>query len=257
MTLDLSRVRMVLVEPRNPENIGMAARAMKNFGLLRLALVRPADHLSPAACRPAMEARSILETAEVHSDLRDAVAGSRMVVGTTRRGGQDRRPLLTPEAWIREVLPRAEGQEVSVLFGTEKDGLTRDAVDLCDVLITIPANPAFPSLNLAQAVLLVGYELFRGSQESRREVAVLDLASAREREELFDHLKTVLLRTGFLHENRPDRILAALRRLFGRTSLEEREVLILRGILSQMEWALERAAEEGVPEGGCQRGADR
>jgi tRNA/rRNA methyltransferase len=257
MALDLTRVRIVLVEPRIPENIGMAARAMKNYGLSRMALVRPADHLSPAACRPAMEARPILETAEVYSDLRDAVAGSRMVVGTTRRGGQDRHPLLTPDAWIREILPRAEGQEVSVLFGTEKDGLTREAVDLCDVLITIPANPVFPSLNLAQAVLLVGYELFRGAPESRRAEARLDLATAKEREELFGHLKTVLLRIGFLHENRPGRILAALRRLLGRTSLEEREVLILRGILSQVEWALERAAGKGVPEGGYRRGVDR
>ena len=129
MSLDLSRIRIVLVEPRVPENIGMAARAMKNCGLSRLALVGAVDHLTPSACRPAMEALPILEAAEIFSDLPSAVARSRMVVGTTRRGGQDRGPLHTPAEWIRDLLPRAAGQEVSILFGTEKDGLTREAVE--------------------------------------------------------------------------------------------------------------------------------
>jgi tRNA/rRNA methyltransferase len=257
MPLDLSRIRIVLVEPRIPENLGMAARAMKNCGLSRLVLVRPSDPWSAAACRPAMEAREILERAEIFSGLGEAVAGSRMVVGTTRRGGQDRHPLLTLEAWIRDVLPRSEGQDVSILFGTEKDGLTREAVDLCDVLITIPAHPEFPSLNLAQAVLLVAYGLFQASPELPRAAARLDLATAGEREGFFRQLETVLLRIGFLHENRPGRILTALRRLLGRTSLEEREVRILRGILSQMEWALERAAEGKSADGGYRRELER
>src|SRR5512144_1972154 len=114
MIPDLSLIRIVLVEPRVPENIGMAARAMKNCGLSRLILVRPVDHLSAAACRPAMEAYPLVQSAEVHSGLPDAIAGSRMVVGATRRGGQDRHPLLTPREWIRDLLPRADGQEVSI-----------------------------------------------------------------------------------------------------------------------------------------------
>ena len=243
MRLDLSLIRIVLVEPRVPENIGMAARAMKNCGLSRLALVRAVDHRSPSACRPAMEALPILEAAEVFPDLPSAVARSRMVVGTTRRRGQDRRPLHTPAEWIRDHLPRAEGQEVSILFGTEKDGLTREAVGLCDVLVTIPAHPDFLSFNLAQAVLLIGYELFRAAPESHREAEKLDLATAESREALFRHLDAVLHRVGFLREDNPGRILFTLRRLFGRTSLEEREVSVLRGILSQVEWALDHRGE--------------
>jgi len=242
MPLDLSLIRIVLVEPRVPENIGMAARAMKNCGLSRLALVGAVDHLTPSACRPAMEALPILEAAEVFSDLPSAVARSRMVVGTTRRAGQDRRPLHSPAEWIRDVLPRAGGQEVSILFGTEKDGLTREAVDRCDVLVRIPAHPDFVSFNLAQAVLLIGYELFRAAPDSRREPEKIDLATAESRESLFQHLDTVLLRIGFLREDNPGRILSTLRRLFGRTSLEEREVAVLRGILSQVEWALDHRA---------------
>src|SRR5262249_44429909 len=103
MALNLDRIRIVLVEPRISENIGMAARAMGNCGLSRLVLVNPVDHLSAAACRPAMEAHHLVQAAQVFPDLLSAIAGSRMVVGTTRRGGQDRRPLLTPTDWIRDL----------------------------------------------------------------------------------------------------------------------------------------------------------
>jgi len=240
MPLDLSRISIVLVEPRVPENIGMAARAMKNCGISRLVLVRPVDHLSAAACRPAMEAYPLVQSAQVHDRLAAAIEGSRMVVGTTRREGQDRQPLLTPTAWIREVLPRADGQEISILFGAEKDGLSREAIDRCDVLLTLPAHPEYGSFNLAQAVLLVCYELFRASPEYAAGDARLELATVKEREELFSHLESLLLSVGFLHENNPGRIMSSLRRLFGRTGLEERDIRILRGILSQVEWALKR-----------------
>ncbi|HEV8337740.1 MAG TPA: RNA methyltransferase [Candidatus Polarisedimenticolia bacterium] len=248
--MDLSVIRIVLVDPRIPENIGMAARAMKNCGLSRLVLVRGADPGQPAACRVAMDALSILEAAETFADLDAAVARSRMVVGTTRRAGQDRRPLLSPAEWIRDVLPRAAGGEISILFGTEKDGLTRDAVDRCDVLLTLGGHPEFPSFNVAQAVLLVAYELFRTAPEPAEERR-LDLASAADREALFRHLETVMLRVGFLRANH-GRILSTFRRLLGRTGLEEREIRILRGFLSQIEWALgagNRAGSEGAGAG--------
>ena len=151
-----------------------------------------------------MEARPILEAAEVYADLEIAVAGSRMVAGTTRRRGQDREPAMPPEGWIRDLLPRAEGMEVSILFGTEKDGLTRKDLDLCDVLLRIPANPEFPSFNLAQAVLLVGYELFRAAPAAAREGEKLALALSSEREDFFRHLESVLWRISFLHERRTD-----------------------------------------------------
>ena len=239
MSLDLSSVRIVLVEPKLPENIGMAARAMRNCGLSRLVLVRPVNHRSVAAVCPAMEAYALVQSAEVHLDLDSALQNSKMVVGTTRRGGQDRHPLVTPDEWVREFLPRAEGQEVSVLFGTEKDGLSREAVNRCDVLLRIPTHSDYASFNLAQAVLLVAYELFRASEQLAPRVARMDLATERQREEFYRHLEEMLLRIGFLHANNPGRIMASLRRLFGRTGLEEREIRILRGILSQMEWALE------------------
>ncbi|HEV8375722.1 MAG TPA: RNA methyltransferase [Candidatus Polarisedimenticolia bacterium] len=243
MSLDLSRIRIVLVDPKVPENVGMTARAMMNCGLSRLALVRPSDHRSPAAVRPAMEAYTLVESAEVHPDLDSALTGSKMVAGTTRRTGQDRHPLLTPAEWIRDFLPRARGSEVSILFGTEKDGLSREAVDRCDVLIGIPAHAGYPSFNLAQAVLLVAYELFRASQDVPPAASPMELADQKQREEFYRHLEDVLLRIGFLYENNPGRIMGSLRRLFGRTGLEEREVRILRGILSQVDWALKSARD--------------
>ena len=243
MSLDLSTIRIVLVQAQTPENIGMAARAMKNCGLSRLVLVRPADFRSAAAYRPAMEAFPLLDGAEVHAELLPAIGDSRLVIGTTRRGGQDRRPLITPAELVREVLPRARGEEISILFGGEKDGLSRDAVDRCDVLVTIPAHADFPSFNLAQAVLLVGYEIFRGGAERRADAEQPALATSSSREDLYRHLESVLQRVGFLHENNPGRILSTVRRLFGRAMLEDREVRILRGMLSQLEWALNRARE--------------
>jgi tRNA/rRNA methyltransferase len=240
MSLDLSRIRIVLVEPRVPENIGMSARAMKNCGLSHLVLVDPVDPLSVAACRPAMDAVGLVRSAAIVATLAEAVAGSRMVVGATRRGGQDRHPLVTPPDWIREYLPRAEGQEVSIVFGCEKDGLSREALDRCDLLLTLPAHPDYGSFNLAQAVLLVGYELFRNSDACGPGGSRLELAAEKDREEFFIHLERLLLEVGFLHENNPGRIMTSLRRLFGRAGLEERDLRILRGILSQIEWALHR-----------------
>jgi tRNA/rRNA methyltransferase len=240
MSLDLSRIQIVLVEPRVPENIGMSARAMKNCGLSHLVLVSPADHLSVAACRPAMDALPLVQSARVVATLTEAIAGSRMVVGATRRGGQDRHPLLTPQEWMREFLPRADGQEISILFGCEKDGLSREALDRCDLLLTLPAHPEYGSFNLAQAVLLVAYELFRNSEAYGAGTDRLELAAEKDREEFFIHLEKLLLQVGFLHENNPGRIMTSLRRLFGRAGLEERDLRILRGVLSQIEWALHR-----------------
>ena len=244
MPLDPSTIRIVLVHPQTPENIGMAARAMKNCGLSRLVLVCPAEFRSAAAYRPAMEAFPLLDGAEVHPDLLPAIGNSRLVIGTTRRGGQDRRPLITPSDLVREVLPRALGEEVAILFGGEKDGLSRAAVDRCDVLVTIPAHPDFPSFNLAQAVLLVSYEIFRGTAARGVGADKPALASSRSREDLYRHFEAVLHRIGFLHENNPGRILSTVRRLFGRAILEDREVRILRGVLSQLEWALHRPRDE-------------
>ncbi len=243
MPLDLSTIRIVLIDTRTPENIGMSARAMKNCGLSRLALVRPAEFRTAAAYRPALEAFPILEGAEVFSELAPAVAASRMVVGTTRREGQDRHPLLTPAEWVRDLLPRAAGQEVSILFGPESDGLSHRDLDRCDALVSIPGHPEFTSFNLAQAVLLVSYEIFRASPSFRGDGERLSLAPAEAREGFYSHLEKVLLRIGFLHANNPGRILSTLRRLFGRTGLEERDVRILRGILSQIDWAMNSRVE--------------
>src|SRR5262249_31106306 len=150
------------------------------------------------------------QSAEIHDSLAAAVAGSGLVVGATRRGGQDRHPLLGPDEWIRDYLPRADGHDVSIVFGCEKDGLSREELDRCDLLLALPANPEYGSYNLAAAVLLVGYELFRSSPSvpQRREKA--DLTSRQEREDFFAHLEQVLLEVGFLHPNNPGRIMTTL-----------------------------------------------
>ena len=241
MAGDLARIRIVLVAPAIPENIGMAARAMQNCGLSRLVLVNPVDPRSVAAVRPAMEAHRLVARAEIHRDLAAAVAGSGMVVGTTRRRGRDRHPPLPLDEWIRDQLPRSGGRDISILFGPEKNGLDREALDRCDFLITIPAHSGHESFNLAQAVLLVSHALFRAAEKGAPPLPAAPVpATAGEREGLQRHLESVLIRIGFQQTGQPGRVLARLRRLFGRTVLDEREVRILRGILSQFEWALYR-----------------
>ena len=243
MSLDPGTIRIVLVEPQTAENIGMTARALRNCGLSRLVLVRPVEFRTAAAYRPAMEAFPILEAAEVFDDLALSVGRSRMVIGTTRRAGQDRHPLITPAEMVQDVLPRAKGKEVSILFGTESDGLSREALDLCDILVAVPGHPDFPSFNLAQAVLLVAYEIFRTSPEFVGQESQVELATVEKREAFYQQLEQVLLHIGFLQQNNPGRVLSSLRRLYSRAGLGDRDVRILRGILSQVEWALDFKSE--------------
>lgn len=240
---ELSDFQIVLVDPQIPANIGMVARAMRNCGFQRLVTVNGCSPRGREAFRPAVDAARLLEEAKTFSDLREAIADSRLVVGTTRRRGQGRHSLITPEVMVRELLPRARRQEVSILFGPERDGLSRDALDLCDALVNIPSHSDLASFNLAQAVLLVIYPIFRARVTSAAPAGGPDMASVRSREDFFAQLEEVLSRIGFLKENNPGRVLSALRQLLGRTGLEEREVRILRGILSQVQWAVTQAGD--------------
>ncbi len=156
----LEKIAIVLVEPREPGNIGAAARAMANMGLSRLVLVRPPEHRVPEAFRMALAARPILESAEVVDDLGQALAGFGLVAGTTRRPGAGRRGRVTPRQFAAELPVVAAANDVAILFGREESGLTNDQLQYCQRLVTIPSSDGFGSLNLAQAVLTIAYEIF-------------------------------------------------------------------------------------------------
>jgi tRNA/rRNA methyltransferase len=245
----LARVAIVLVEPREPGNIGAAARAMANMGLSRLVLVRPPDHLVPDAYRMALAAKPILEGAVVAADLGEALAGFGFVAGTTRRGGSGRRGRITPRALAAELPAVAEANEAALLFGREDSGLTNEELRFCQRLVTIPSSAGFGSLNLAQSVLVLAYEIFLASGAAEVQPAGRRRATTVELESLYGHMERVLLDIGYLHKENPARMMRVFRRLLGRAGADEREVRALRGIFRQVSWYAGRQGERPGPEG--------
>ncbi len=229
----LDSVGIVLVRPKFPENVGSVARAMKNMGLRRLVVVNGCCPLLANAYKLASGAEDILERAEEFPTLREAISGMGCVVGTTSRKGKERDPDLTPEAMAKKIIPLSEKNLIGLVFGSEKEGLTNEELSLCHLHARIPSMESFPSLNLAQAVMVVSYVLFRFSTEIPEKGK--QLAPAEKRERMLEHMEKTLLRVGFLDSNNPERIMRVLRRLFGRSGMDEREVQILEGIWSQID----------------------
>src|SRR5262247_439204 len=153
---------VILVEPQLGENIGTTARAMANFGLSRLRLVKPRDGWpNPRAFVAASGADRILEEATLHDTIDTAIADCTFVLATTARAHDQAKPVISPEAAARVLAPRvAGGETVAIVFGRERYGLENQEVALADQIVTLPVNPAFASLNLAQAVVICAYEWF-------------------------------------------------------------------------------------------------
>jgi len=243
---------IVLVEPSLPVNIGATARAMKNMGFRELRIVAPPGseaHLSHEARRMSAGSEEILEETRIFGSLPDALCDLQVVVGCTARRGKGRHPLLEPgdlPAWLKRFPP---GTGLGIVFGREDRGLENPELDLCNLLLTIPTSAEHTSLNLAQAVLLVCYELGRTDRNlPLRNRPGTACATSRELEQLVQHGREVLLRVGFLDPQNPDRILRVLRRVLGRAALDSREVSIFRGILRKMDWVTGREGTTSPPE---------
>ena len=179
----------------------------------------------------------ILEQVETHTTLQEALADREVAIGCTARKGKGRHPLMGPKELPGCLARYQPGTLVGIVFGREDRGLENPELDLCNLLLTIPTSPEHTSLNLAQAVLLVCYELGHPAPSFRHKSSKrITSATSRETEQLFQHSREVLMRIGFLHRQNPDRILRVLRRILGRAGVNSREVSILRGILRQMDW---------------------
>jgi tRNA/rRNA methyltransferase len=242
----LDNIRVVLVEPQHSGNIGGVARAMKNMALSRLILVNPADHLAMEARMMAMHAFDILQHAQVVGTLSQAVADAGYVVGTTRRLGKSRQAQHSSRSIAPLLLELAASNPVALVFGREDSGLTNDELAQCHELISIPAHPTFGSLNLAQAVLLVCYELYVTT--ATQPLSTLPtLATTAELERLYTHMREVLRRIGFLHGSSPDRMMGYFRRFFARYGLKSRDVKIFLGVFRQVEWYISRHVVEDSP----------
>ena len=236
----MRNVRVVLVEPDHPGNIGGAARAMKNMGFADLALVRPARYPDPQAEWRAAQAVDVLDAAQVFDSLEDAVADCGLVAGTSARARRVPWPTDTAAEFAERAAAHGGGRPVAVLFGREASGLTNEELQRCRVHVVIPADDAYASLNLAMSVQVVCYELRKAFFKADAPGPAWDreLASAADVEGFHDHLEAVLRLIDFHDPAAPRQSLTRLRRLFARVDMDETEVAMLRGILTHVERAV-------------------
>ncbi|MDD2734842.1 MAG: RNA methyltransferase [Desulfuromonadaceae bacterium] len=228
---------IILVEPQSPGNIGMACRAMKNMGVTQLRIVKGCNRFDSEALKFAVAARDLLESAVVYPDLAAAMSDCTLTVGTTRRHGKYRQEILSPAEVSSHLREQAAPDcRAAIVFGREDSGLTTEELSLCRWHATIPTSREYGSLNLAQSVLLFCYELGKAS-ESAGGGRPLDLAKSGEMESLFGHFNATLNKIGFLNEQNPEHMMRSLRRIFFRANLDSREVTVLRGMLTQIDWA--------------------
>ncbi len=232
-------LRVVLVRPQYSGNIGAVARAMGNFALGDLALVNPAPLRRDQAEMMAVHARDILDHMQIHASVQEAIADCGLVVGTTCRSGLYREEVVSPRALAPHIVATAAINRVALVFGCEDSGLSNEELRYCHRLMTIPTDTAYPSLNVAQAVLVCCYEVFLASQSAVLEDAPAPqrpLAMSEQQELMYEKLKHALLKVGFLHKDNPEHIMFAFRRILGRAGLEERDVRILLGMARQIDW---------------------
>lgn len=231
----LANVRVVLSHTSHPGNIGSAARAMKTMGLRNLSLVRPRHFPHPEADALSAGAVDVLRAARVYENVEASLAGCAIAVGLTRRQrGLSHDPTDARKA-AAELIGIARTQAVALVFGNETSGLSNEELGKCQMLVTFPADPDYPSLNLAAAVQVMAYELRMAAlghvlaDGGRRELAPLE-----DVEFFFSRLEETLIDIRFLDPAHPKKLMLRLRRLFARAQLEKEELSILMGILKQV-----------------------
>lgn len=233
------RFAFVLVRPQSSGNIGAAARALKNMGFADLRLVAPRNYDAREAAARAVHAGDLLATAVLYPDLPAALADRTLVVGTTARGGSYRSEARAPRHAAAELVAASAANRIAILFGPEDFGLTNQDLKHCQRLITIPAAPEYASLNLAQALILVAYELRLAVAGPPDAPADAEFAAAGEIDAMLARLERALITIGFLPADNPDHIMFTIRAMLGRGGLRPRELDILNGVARQVRWFAE------------------
>jgi tRNA/rRNA methyltransferase len=234
--MSLDRIRVVLVRPRNAGNVGATARAMKNMGLGRLVLVAARSDDTTRAREMAVHADDVLAAAVHVSTLRHAVADCGLVVGTTSRSTSRPEGERSPRDAAAMIVTAAAANDVALVFGPENHGLSVEELSLCHDVLSVPTSGAYASLNLAQAVLLVAYEIFLASGVHAPRAAHAYAPSA-QLELMYEKLEEALRSVGFLQPDSASHMMRTLRGLFGRAGLDEREVRVCLGLARQIAWA--------------------
>ncbi len=234
--------RIVLVRPSHPGNIGAVARAMANMGLNNLYLVKPQEFPSEVATARAASATAVLDAAVVVDDLDAAIAQCKLIVGTTARDRTIDWPTQTPRQ-AAELLNAAPAQS-ALVFGNERTGLSNAEVDRCHHLVNIPVDEGCPSLNLAAAVMVMVYEYRMAMLVAQEDAGLKPTpprgASADQLRGFYDHIEIVLTRIRFLKVHPPTKLMRKIVRLFNRAQITEEEVNILRGVLTTIEYEMDK-----------------
>ena len=244
--MNTDNIRIVLVNTSHPGNIGGVARAMKNMGLTRLYLVAPRDYPNEQAEWRAVSAKDILDTAIIVPTLEDAITDCQFVVGTSARERRIPWPLLDARQCAGRMAQASSQEQVAVLFGREDRGLTNEELRVCNLHLNIPTSGAYSSLNLAMAVQIVAYELHMLRSSVELPVNELEqwdspFASKGNMEHFYQHLEETLIDVEFLDPTAPRQLMSRLRRLYTRVRLDEMELNILRGVLSETQKWVKRA----------------
>ncbi len=231
--MNKANVRIVMVETSHPGNIGAAARAMKNMSLSQLVLVNPKRFPDDAARVRASGADEILSNARVYSSVAEAIEGAHIVIGASARIRTLKWPQLDASECAELVGSSSSSTVIAILFGRENSGLTNSELELCNYLLHIPVNTEFASLNVASAIQIVAYELFKNTTANETpQLTDSELVAADELDRFYQHLEQTLIDLEFLNPDNPRQLMRRLRRLFNRCALEKVEINILRGILS-------------------------
>lgn len=252
---------IILVEPQLPENIGMVARAMANFGLAELRLVKPREEFpSEKARAAASKADHVIDNARVFDDLSSAIADLNFVYATTARERDGFKQVRSPVEAGQTLRTRfTAGEKVGILFGRERFGLSNEEVGLADELVTFPVNPAFASLNIAQAVLLMSYEWMKSGMTDDTDTMFrgpeMELAPKEELQSLFNHLEEALdIRGYFRPEARKENMVNNLRAVLTRAGFASAELKLLRGVITSLDvFTPKKPRGSGAPEGRARK----
>jgi tRNA/rRNA methyltransferase len=237
-------IAIVLNRPKHPENIGSAARAMKNMGLSRLIVVGLKQYDKQAVLKLATHAAAdVVEQIVFEQDLQSALSDFQYVAGTTARLGSQRQAVLQPSEFAEKFVSIADTNMAAVVFGPEDRGLTNEDLRFCHVLVNIPTAD-FSSINLAQAVMILCYEIFNVRQKPPHNFSPR-LASRHELDGMYDQLKNILVAINYIQPDNPDYWMNKLRLFFSRLPLRAREVSIIRGICRQILWYGSKRYQDG------------
>ena len=244
-TINLEHITIVLKQPRYPENIGAAARSIRNMGIKKLVVVDPENYDVEKVLKLAThEAADIVEQIEICSDIKTALASFSYVAGTTARLGGERQVVISPSRLAEMLIPISKKNRIAILFGPEDKGLLNEDLRLCHALVNIP-TAQFSSINLAQAVMILCYELFKASTSGEHRFTPR-LAERHELDGMYEQLKEILVRIDYINHENPDYWMNRLRRFFNRIQLRAGDVSIIRGICRQINWYSGKCYEDGI-----------